>query len=354
MGCDQYRRHLVPSVTDGDINAGSILQAKAVRSFVSSERLAIETEFQRVLTQALTLSKNSEDNAECATVTKTEVSLFTGRLIAKKNGDGIVSCGRLGWGLGGSTVARRSGSCLLATDRAFIFLGSDHGATTRRQCLLLHLLGHLRNLLLHATESCNRKASTGEVSNTLGFVDDSTINLFKSVDPNFGIQIITVTRLEGNLGSVDAVASRADIEAGIGVVANDTTEQQEAIISIVEVINQVELPHLADWNGRRKLLALPVVHDRLQFHELTVSLEDTLGEHLAHAMDSHDTFHQRCGATGERGVVLSVDFPPFLNLLLLGGASDIRHPQSGFTSGHLTIHLCDSGHLFLLYYLLIV
>lgn len=123
---------LVSSGTDGHVDAGPVFKSETVWCLVSCQRLAVEAELQRVLAQALAFGKDCEDDAQSAAVTQAEVGFLPSRLVTEEDCDGVVPCGRLGWCLGGGTVARRSwlvhhlGATIAIHDGAFIVLGRDY------------------------------------------------------------------------------------------------------------------------------------------------------------------------------------------------------------------------------------
>ena len=330
------------------IDAGTVFQAKTVWCFVSSKALSIESEFEVLLAESLAFGKDSEDNAERTSVTQAKVGFFSGGGIAKEDGDGIISLRRL-WSRGSrlADVARRSTSsarrgCGAAGNGGrIIFRNSAHQrASTRRSLVSRHTSG---NVGIHDRMASNGKASAhtrsaivaSRVMNVVIFRVDNSCSggpfFERSEFPNFRVQVCSVTSLEGNLGCFDTVDQSTFVQDSVGVVSNDPSKQEKAIISVVQVVQQVLFPHLLDGQRCSKLSGLPVVHDRFQFHELTVALQGAFGKVLLPSQDAHAAFDQRSGSAGERRIMLSVDFPPLFDFVFLGsGGSGSRKPQAAF------------------------
>ena len=76
-------------------------------------------------------------------------------------------------------------------------------------------------------------------------------------------------------------------------MSNRVTKQESAVVWVVDGVEQMFFPHDVNWHGRSELLVLPVIHDRLEFHELSVSLEAPLRKGELPAILSHAAIDER-------------------------------------------------------------
>ena len=176
------------------------------------------------------------------------------------------------------------------------------------------------------------------------FAGDGLVPVIAKI-PDLGVQIVSITCLESNLGSLDSVTKCLSFQDSIGVVSNDTSKQKETIFGVVEVVKQVLLPHLLNWDGRRKLGLLKVIHDALELHELTVSLQNTFGKSFVKAMNTDASLNKR-GSTSSGGRLAGMgspsNFPPVLDLALLSSLlrGGLRMPDAGRFVHH-RCHCCN-------------
>jgi hypothetical protein len=95
----------------------------------------------------------------------------------------------------------------------------------------------------------------------------------------------------------------------------------------------VLFPHLVDGNRRGQLELVPIVHDGLEFHELTVSLEDAPGKSFTKSVNSHASFDERSGATSGlwlSWILSTLNLPPGFDLGLLAAllGPGFGHPDA--------------------------
>lgn len=96
---------------------------------------------------------------------------------------------------------------------------------------------------------------------------------------------------------------------------DNSSKEKEAIVGVVEIIENVLLPNLMDRQRGGQFRLLPVIHHRLELHELTIAFQSTNSKALAPSVDAHAPFDQWSGSSSQRRIVLSVHFPPLLDLV---------------------------------------